>query len=125
MNNAKNKTLAQSPQLPNVESGITSWFQQITFITLVTSVVNYQAQQIETEVSFLGVMQPLEAEKLQIKPEVMRSYIWHQLHCETSLELQTNEIVEYESVKYQVMAKYDYSKYGYYEYHLIEKADQS
>ena len=78
--NGSDKTLtAQSGSLPNVSSAMKNWFQEISFIKIVKTVVNYRVQEVETTISFRGVWQPMGAQDLNIKPEGERDWAWYTL----------------------------------------------
>ncbi len=107
--------------LPNVVVALDNWYQNMTFQTVVKSILNGVLVETLTEIIFKGVMQPLSPENLKIKPQEQRFFIWQQLHCDISLNLLVDDIAQYAGNSYRVMAKYDYNKYGYYEYHLVDE----
>lgn len=107
--------------LPNLTQAMTSWFQDITVNVITKTVVNFSLQEVRNEVTFEGVMQPLSAQDLKILPEAQRSWVWQQLHCEPSLVLNLDDVIEYGGLSYRVMAKKDYLQYGYVEYHLADQ----
>lgn len=106
--------------LPDVSGAMLNWFQKMTFIVQVQTVVNFQVIKTDTEISFQGVMQPFTDQQLQIKSTGERKWKWQTLHAETSLSLTPGEKVTYEGTDYRVMDKSDYSKYGYIKYELVE-----
>jgi hypothetical protein len=119
--NAKNKSLkSQVGTLPNVSSGMTNWFQKLSISKVIKEVVNYIVQESYIVYDFMGVIQVLSPEDLVIKPEMQVSWKWWQLHTDTSVALNPDDIIIYECQKYRVMNKIDHNKYGYYEYHLVE-----
>lgn len=117
--NFQNSTSGYEP-LPDVSHGMFDWFQAMTFIVLTKTVVNFQNFETELPVNFRGVWQPFNSEQLMLKPEGQRSWPWYMLHSQISLDLKVDDIVQYLGVKYRVMHKTDYKKYGYKEYHLVE-----
>lgn len=108
-------------QLPNMSSTIISWFLDISFYTVERTMQG--AEWIEaqgTELKTKGVVQPPSNEQLKILPEGSWSWQWLWVHCLPDLQLETNQFIYYDGVKYKVMAKKDWSKYGYVEYQLLE-----
>lgn len=118
--NAANTPLnANSGTLPNVSSAMLNWFQPMTF-GLVTKVVEgFQVVETMQEINFMGVWQPNEGRKLSIKPEGERAWNSWMLHADPSLDLKTDDVVIYLTKQYRVMAKKDYSLYGYNYFELI------
>ena len=108
-------------QLPNMSSTITSWFLDISFFTVSRVLVGADWQDGQgKELKTKGVVQPPSNEDLKIMPEGTWSWKWLWVHCLPDLHLQTNQFIYYDGVKYKVMGKRDWSKYGYVEYHLLE-----
>jgi hypothetical protein len=119
--NASNLTLEQNQgTLPQMAGAFQNWFQPMTFVRVVKSLVNFLNVETLTPITFQGVMQPLSPEKIILKSEGQRSWIWQQLHAEPTLILIPDEIVTYDGKNYRVMEKLDYQKYEFIEYHLIE-----
>lgn len=118
--NGKNKTLSQTNNLPNMSETIKNWFQNLTFKKIVKSIVNYQAVETETIISTKGVRQPFSPQQLKVKPEGQRGWKWETLHCLTNVVLVPDEIVEFNSIRYRVIEKKDYSEYGYIEYEIVQ-----
>ncbi len=118
--NGKNKTLSQTNNLPNMSETIKNWFQNLTFKKIVKSIVNYQAVETETIISTKGVRQPFSPQQLKVKPEGQRGWKWETLHCLTNVVLVPDEIVEFNSIRYRVIEKKDYTEYGYIEYEIVQ-----
>lgn len=124
---AKNTTLKNlNSNLPNMANTIKSWFLNISFeyverVLVGADWVEKDPQIINTK----GVVRPPSEEDLKILPAGTWSWRWLQIHCLPDVEIATNQYVNYDGVKYTVMAKKDYSKYGYVRYTLLEsyKAD--
>lgn len=105
--------------LPQVGAALLDWFQNMVFVIVTTEVIDFVAQQVGTPINFRGVWQPLSPQKLMVKPEGQRNWKWFMLHSDTTLDLENDDVVQYLGVQYRVMAKNDYGKYGYFEYHLV------
>ena len=119
--NGSNTLLNNNPgTLPDVSGAMKNWFQKMTFIRIVKSIVNFRVKEVETEIVFQGVMQPFTKQQLQMKPEGQRSWKWYSLHAETELVLDNDEKVLYLGDDYRVMNKGDYRQYGYVDYELVK-----
>ena len=118
--NGKDKTLSQTNNLPNMSETIKNWFQNLTFKKIVKSIVNYQAVETETIISTKGVRQPFSPQQLKVKPEGQRAWKWETLHCLADVALVPDEIVEFNSIRYRVIEKKDYTEYGYIEYEIVQ-----
>ena len=113
-----NTTLSNNTGLPNMSQTIQSWFQNITFNVVTRGLTNdgdgmdwipESVQIIKTQ----GVVRPPSDKDLKILPEGTWAWEWLQIHCLPDVKLETNQYVEYENKRYKVMAKKDWSKYGY------------
>lgn len=113
--------LNQQPQgtLPNVESAMTNWFQPIVFGIVTKTVEGFQVVENMVEISFRGVIQPLDGRKLELKPEGQRQWDWLMVHSDPSLNLELDSVLEYLGTQYRVMSKKDYSQYGYVYYEIV------
>lgn len=125
---AKNQTLKSiNGNLPNMSSTIIGWFQNITFQYVERYMVGADWKEKDpVDINTQGVVRPPSDEDLKILPEGTWSWRWLQIHCLPTVSLQTNQYVWYDGIKYTVMSKKDYSKYGYVKYTLLEsyKASQ-
>ncbi len=106
--------------VPNVNAAMTNWFQPMTFGVVTKEVTGFQVKETMTEVSFMGVIQPLGPRRLMLKPEGQRAWTWHQLHADPSLKLKVDAVVVYLDKQCRVMARRDYTQYGYIEYELVQ-----
>lgn len=106
--------------VPDVSGALTDWFQPMTFTTIVKTVVGFEVVETPTNVTFQGVVQPLSARQLMLKPEGQRAWTWLKLHADPVLKLQVDDVVSYLGVQTRVMARKDYALYGYVEYDLVQ-----
>lgn len=122
INSAKNNLLTNTNSaLPNMSNTITSWFLDISFYTVERTMqgaewVESQGQELKTK----GVVQPPRDKDLKILPEGSWAWTWLMVHCLPDLNLEVNQFIYYDGVKYKVMAKKDWTKYGYIRYMLLE-----
>lgn len=122
--NGKNQTLNNiNSNLPNMSGTIQGWFLDITF-RYVTRVIDENsadfAEETEKIIHTKGVVRPPSSKDLKLMPEGAWAWEWLQIHCLPDVKLDTNQFVIYDGKRYKVMAKNDYSKYGYVRYTLLE-----
>lgn len=108
--------------LPNMSETIKSWFLNITF-KIVKREIGDSADPIETvekTIRTKGIVRPPSDKDLKLLPEGAWAWEWLQIHCLPDIRLDTNQFVKYDNTTYKVMAKKDWSKYGYIRYTLLE-----
>lgn len=99
---------------------LTGWEVPLTLVKITQKVTEGDLVTSETEISFVGVWQPLSAEQLNLLPEGQRSWenVW--IHCKSSrLNLETGDKVIFKDRRYKITQKKDYGLNGYVEYMLI------
>lgn len=117
--NAKDKGL-NFTGLPQVGDVLPSWFQTLTFTLVTKYLVDYEVQEVLVTITTQGVRQPMNAQQLSIKPEGQRGWKWETIHCLPNVKLKLDDIIIFDNVKYRVMEKWDWSEYGYLEYHICQ-----
>ena len=114
-------TNANLSNLPNMSNTLTSWLIPLTLEKITQSIVNGDVVQTTQKIDFKGVWQALKDEQLQFKEEGQRSWSWYWLHAQAgTLNLQTQDKIIFNNVRYKVMTVKDYSIYGYIEYEVIK-----
>ena len=106
--------------IPKIQFALNGWESPITLIKITQIIVDYEAVNIEENINFDGVIQPLTDEALKIRPLEERSWEWLMIHTRTSAEIFTNDLIKYNGKEYKVMFEKNYSLNGYYEYHLVK-----
>lgn len=124
-NGANTPLNVQTGTIPDVEGGMRDWFQPMIFTRVLKQIIGFQEVETLTQVNFVGVIQPFTERKLYLKPEGQRSWTWLQLHADSVLTLNVDEIVFYRGLKTRVMSRRDYTIYGYIEYHLVQDWTES
>lgn len=115
------KKINEITSMPQMQAAFAGWKTTITLTVITQSISNGLVTNAESDIVFAGVIQPLKAEEIALKPEGQRSFEWLQIHClDRSLNLETNDRIVYNGQKYKVMAKKDYSLNNYIEYHAIQ-----
>lgn len=119
-NGADTPLNAQAGTVPDVGGALLDWFQPMVFTRVTKETVGFQLVETAVDTNFRGVIQPLSARALMLKPEGQRSWTWLSLHSDPSLQLNTDEVVTYRGVQTRVMARKDYSLYGYLYYEIVQ-----
>lgn len=120
-----NTTLSNTTGLPNMAQTIQGWFQPVKFEVITRSLaddgdgVDWVSETV-TLIKTQGVVRPPSDKDLKILPEGTWAWEWLQIHCLPNVELNTNQFVIYKEKRYKVMAKKDWTEYGYIRYTLLE-----
>lgn len=117
--NAKDKPINQSG-LPQVGEVIVSWFQPLIFDVVTKIIEDYEVHEEIVQVVTQGVRQPMSAKQLAIKPEGQRAWSWETLHCLPNVKLKIDDIVIFDNTRYRVTERWDWTEYGYLEYHICQ-----
>ena len=123
--NGKNTPLnANSGNVPNMGATITEWFQKMTFTRVVRTTVNFETVEAKSEFSAMGVIQPMSAQQVAMKPEGFTAWQWFTIYSDTSLILMPGEYVKYLGKSYRVMGRTEWSTYGYLQYDVVQEASK-
>lgn len=118
MNFNKNRSLRGG--LPQMANTLNGWEVPLTLKRIKQSIVDGDSVKTEETINFQGVFQPLRDDQLQFKPEGQRSWSWYWIHAKAgTLNLQTQDKIEFQGIHYKVMSVKDYSLYGFIEYQVI------
>lgn len=119
---AKNKKLNNfNSNLPNMANTIQDWFLSISF-----DIIERTRQGVDwiegssTTVNTMGVVQPPRDKDLEILPMGTWQWEWLLIHCLPDVQLENNQYIRYSGKKYKVMAKKDFTQYGYVRYTVLE-----
>lgn len=116
------KSLAALSNMPQLSAPFSSWTKTISLTKRTETITNGLVGYTEEVLVFRGIIQPLSAEEIALKPDAQRSWKWLQIHCQNgSLSLTTNDQILYGDVLYKVMAVKDYSLNGYLEFHCVSE----
>ncbi|MEZ5691191.1 MAG: hypothetical protein R3D71_05965 [Rickettsiales bacterium] len=101
------------------------WMLPVTLNIITQNIEDGLVVERVRKIDFKGMIQPLSAEKMESKPEGWRSWQWLQIHAVAGiLNLSTNDIIDYDGIKYKIMSVYDYSLNGFIEYHCVRDYEQ-
>lgn len=124
--NGKDTPLGNSfNTLPNVSDVLPDWFQPLTFEVVAKGLEDYEVVETLRTIQTQGVRQPMSAQQLQVKPEGQRAWKWETIHCLPDVKLKVDDIVIFDNTKYRVMAKWNWSEYGYLEYHICQGYEEN
>lgn len=113
--------LNQLSGMPQMSAAFDGWFVPITIDKVTQTVTAGLVTNNLAPVTFQGVIQPLSPRSLYLKPEGQRAFTWLQIHAIAgSLNLTSNDRIQYNGKFYKVMNSLDYSLNNYIEYHVIE-----
>jgi hypothetical protein len=124
--NGKNVPLnVRTGTIPNLGGALKSWYQPMVFTKIVKTTVAFQLEETPTNINFRGLVEPLSGRRLDMKPEGQRSWNWIKVIAEGSpsaslLSLNIDEVISFLGTQYRVMAKRNYSLYGFIEFELAE-----
>lgn len=106
--------------MPQISFAFSGWMNSITLIMIKQTIVNGLVQELQTPVTFQGVIQPLKAREIRQYPEGQRAWAWLQIHCMgTQLQLTVNDKIIYNGKQFKVMGKLNYELNNYIEYHAV------
>ena len=122
MINARNFNLKNmNSNLPNMSNTIRGWFLDITLEVVDRVMVGADfVEQVIAVINTKGVVQPAKSEDLAILAEGTRSWEYMTLHCLPNVDLKPNQFIRYDGVKYKILTRRNYQKYGYIEYMICE-----
>lgn len=110
--------------LPNVSETIIGWFRPLILIFTNRAVKNMKVTTGKTKLKCSGVIQPLRAQKLSLKPEGERKWKWKLLFTTPEVNLDAGDDFTIKNTPYRVMGKCDWSEYGCNAYELVEDYDE-
>lgn len=121
INSASQRGINESPDLPDMTTGVEMFFQNLT-VGIVYKKQNNEGylQEFVKEVQTQGVIQTMSPAQLAMKPEGQRTWQWRKLHMLPKPRLILDGIVVIRKVRYRVMDVEDNSQYGVVSYDIQE-----
>jgi hypothetical protein len=120
MINAKNKTLSEQNDLPDVSPGIDMFLQPVQLGIITKKQVSGYTQESIYWISTKAVRQAFTAQQLLLRPEGERAWKWYTIHLLVDTVLKPDDIIKLHGMRMRIMEKLDYKEYGFVEYHAIE-----
>ena len=119
--NAANSKINLSGGIPNMEGNLSVWFTTMNVGVTVKSIVDFQLSESINYVDIQAVLQPFSTKQLEIKPIRVRGWGWSTLHVKGSdQEFRLDDHVVIDEKKYRIMQKFEWQRYGFIEYQVIQ-----
>lgn len=110
--------------MPQMSAAFMGWKVNLALLRITQEISDGFLIDFQETVNVQGTWQPLDPEEIELKPEGQRSWEWIDLHIEgAKLLFDTNDRVLYNSIRYKVMARKDYTLNNFSEYHLVRDYD--
>lgn len=111
--------------LPSMRGTVIGWFKPLKIGVVQTSIADEgpedgQVQEVLRWIETSGVLQPGSPENLSVQPEGERSWENAVLHVFPQLNVPTGTKLQIAGMKFEVMARWDYSVNGYVKYELVQ-----
>lgn len=110
----------QSTPVPYMRTTLNNWQQAITLTRIRKNIVDHEEVEQEISETTRGVLQPMSAQRISMKPDGQRAWIWNTLHTTIDLILGIDEKVIINGTRFRVAGKLGYAAYGYVEYELVQ-----
>lgn len=109
------------PALPNLNNAVLAWAQQLEFVVMSKSIEDFEIKESFLVYKVLGTKQPLKPQRLAIKPEGQRAWKWFELHLSPQARINIDDVIQFGGCdQFRVMAKEDFSEYGYIRYEVAQ-----
>ena len=110
--------------LPNLGGALGAWSQPLQFLLVVKTTIDGLMQEEYTTTQTVGVVMPLKPQALSLKPIGEREWIWRKMFCDPSTSLTPGDEIIFgtdeDGQRFRIMAKADFSEYGYIEYEMCQ-----
>ena len=117
---ASKKSISESPDLPDVSSGIQMYLQTLQIGLVHKQNTNGYLEEFINTFRTQGVIQTLSPAQLAMKPEGQRTWQWRKLHTTPELKLKLDDIIIVHKIRYRVMDMEDNRQYGVSSFDLQE-----
>lgn len=111
--------------MPKIQVALNPWLDDLTFIKVTQENKNFLTTTTNQTFFFQGTVQPLSPRELAIKPIGERRWGWWMIHSLTQLSLEPGDKIILGNDTYKVMAKNNYSRDSYYEYHIVRNYEEA
>ena len=106
--------------VPDVSGALLDWFQPLQFEVVTKGTLGFELIETGVVTQFRGLVMPFTPRQLMIRPEGERAWTWMTLYAQPVLTLNVDDIMTFLGKATRVMARKDYSLYGYLEYALVQ-----
>lgn len=108
---------------PNMRSTILGWFRPLVLAVVRQQTIDFETKEALVQLATRGVIQPMAAKDLQLKPEGTRTWDWRMIHATPDLALTTEDVILIprggKTVQFRVMRALDYSGDGFLMYEIV------
>lgn len=119
--NASDSKKNLSGSIPDVEDALSDWLKAMKIGVVTKTISDFQLSESIEYIDVLAVLQPFTTKQLQIKPEGERSWEWQTLHIKgTHREFCLDDQVYIDGMKFRIMQKFEWQRYGFIEYQIIQ-----
>lgn len=105
---------------PYMRGALVGWLRPITMVVITTTIVDGIASEVPRPVSTSGIIQPMKAQAVAVKPEGQRAWKWNTLHATRDLDLKRDDVVVVKGLNYRVMGRWDYEDFGFRLFELVQ-----
>ena len=118
--NAKDRNTSEiSNAMPNVAESVMELLLPVTIVVVQKEQIAGRTEEINIEIDTKASIQP-DNQKLAIKTEGQRAWKYWTLYALSNLDLIPDQGFVMDGQGYRVLDKVDWSKYGYFQYSVIE-----
>lgn len=111
--------------VPNVADVVQGWLSPMKAKRITTSIINGDAEEVETPVTFKGMIQVQNGYQLSLHQEGERNWNWCDVFCDYA-DFNLDDVFIYGNKRYRVMKKDNWEEYGYgyYKYECVRDYDE-
>ena len=111
--------------MPNVADVVYGWLTPMQAKRITTSIINGDAEEVETPVTFKGMIQVQNGYQLSLHQEGERNWNWCDVFCDYA-DFNLDDVFIYGNKRYRIMKKDNWEEYGYgyYKYECVRDYDE-
>lgn len=111
--------------VPNVADVVQGWLSPMNAKRITTSIINGDAEEVETPVTFKGMIQVQNGYQLSLHQEGERNWNWCDVFCDYA-DFNLDDVFIYGNKRYRIMKKDNWEEYGYgyYKYECVRDYDE-
>jgi hypothetical protein len=107
--------------IPNMRGALRGWTKKQTVYVITKTVTDHQIVQTAESIIMSIMVQPLQPEKVNRKPEEQRAWKWFSIVTYSSdRELKIDDQIEVNSIRYRIQSVQPWSEAGYRRYEATE-----
>lgn len=107
--------------IPNMRGALRGWTKKQTVHVVTKTVVNHLVTQTASRITMNIMVQPLQPEKVNRKPEEQRSWKWYSIVTYSSDQvLKVDDIIVVNAIRYRIDSIQPWDEAGYRRYEATE-----